>query len=479
MTDRRSVVKTDIEMNVEDPEPTPGMTSGSGDILPSRSESHSHSHSQSSSTLVHSNRKNPPASGDIPLAHLSRAIRACLMLSPSFWSLTMGTGITSILLYNFPYQARWLRICGIILFILNILIFLVLSIGNGVRCIRWKGVWTATVRHNIAGMYWGCLSMGLATIVNMIAFVCVPVWGRHFAYLALVLWWIDVVLSVAANIGMIFMMFTRHSHTPQSVSSTWLLPIVASVVAAASGGIVSDSLSPYNPQLAQSTAICSFVIWGTGVPIAMMIIGIWIHRCAVGGIPAAGALPSMFLPLGPCGQGSFGIALLGKVTRDLAYNYDTHLALAPVSGTTASGTGIVVNKGNQGRILITSMADSIYAGCLLCALILWGLGLVFYVLAMMVTLDHGLGHSEYWSPKNLSIGWLAYTFPIGVWATATTLLSQELDSPALRVTATIISLQVILSWMYIFSMIIYKAWDGSIFVAPELDAFGGEEPPLR
>jgi hypothetical protein len=40
----------------------------------------------------------------------------------------------------------------------------------------------------------------------MIAFVCVPAWGRKWALLALGLWWINVVMSVLTNIGMVYMM---------------------------------------------------------------------------------------------------------------------------------------------------------------------------------------------------------------------------------------------------------------------------------
>ncbi|WVQ99998.1 hypothetical protein IAU59_007141 [Kwoniella sp. CBS 9459] len=449
-------------------------------------EAHQEMHPRPSSTTVVCSDRNSTstfASANKPFAHLPRVLRTCLLLSPSFWTLNMGTGITSILLHSFPYNAYWLRVCGIIIFVLNVIVFIVLLTGNVVRYVRWKGAWTAVVTHPAAGMYWGCLPMGLATIVNMTAFVCVPAWGRKFAYLALAVWWLDVVLAIAANIGMLFMMFTRQSHTHQSVSSTWLLPIVASIVAAASGGIVAEALAPFDPALARSTVICSFVIWGTGVPIAMMMIGIWVYRCAVNGIPTPTALPSVFLPLGPCGQGSFGIALLGKVTRDLAYTHDTHLASASVTlGTrmASSTSGIVTSLVfEQARFL--NIADSIYAGCLIVALILWGLGLVLYVLAMAITLDHGSRSTSYWLPENFSIGWLAYTFPVGVWATATTILARELDSFAFKVLATIISIQVILSWIYIFIMVVYKISDGTIFLAPELEVFNGDglEPPLR
>jgi len=35
----------------------------------------------------------------------------------------MGTGITSILLYNLPYQFNGLKVIGIVIFLLNVLLF--------------------------------------------------------------------------------------------------------------------------------------------------------------------------------------------------------------------------------------------------------------------------------------------------------------------------------------------------------------------
>lgn len=47
--------------------------------------------------------------------------------------------------------------------------------------------------------------MGLATIVNMIAFVCAD-WGYHTIMLAWALWWIDIVISLACCMYLPFVM---------------------------------------------------------------------------------------------------------------------------------------------------------------------------------------------------------------------------------------------------------------------------------
>ncbi|ORX36056.1 voltage-dependent anion channel [Kockovaella imperatae] len=388
----------------------------------------------------------------------SYAEYACLNISPSFFSLNMGTGIASILLYTLPYNAPWLRRIGIVIFILNIVLFILFAILNMIRYVRWRGLFTAVNSHSQAGMSWGCLPMGFVTIINMVALVCVPAFGRKWAHFALVLWWIDVLVSIAANFGMLFMMFTRQTHT--TITSAMLLPIVASVVAAASGGVVAQHLMPFDPHLARSTLICAYVIWGTGVPVAMFMITLWIYRLIMEGLPPQSSLPGCFLPLGPCGQGSYGILILGRVARDLGYTYG--IAMAP------NAPGSTLN-----------IADAIYAGGIVTGLVLWGLGLVWYTLGMAITLDHGLRNLGFFKPKSFTISWTSYTFPIGVWATATTTLAQELDSPAFRVIGTVVSLQVVFQWLYVFLMTCYKAWNGTIYNAVELDKWESRQPPIR
>jgi tellurite resistance protein TehA-like permease len=193
--------------------------------------------------------------------------------------------------------------------------------------------------------------------------------------------------------------FTRHDHTIETISAAWLLPIVSSVVAAASGGVVSTALAPFDPALARSTVIVSYVVWGTGVPLAMFIITLWIYRSALSGTPTSGAFCSVFLPLGPCGQGSFGIMTLSNVVRTLAYTYDVGLTVTP--------------EGVSCSTSIQRVADAVYAGGMVTGMVLWGLGLCWYILAFAMVLDHVLKNRDFFFLSKFSVGFWAITFPIG------------------------------------------------------------------
>lgn len=102
-----------------------------------------------------------------------------------------------------------------------------------------------------------------------------------------------------------------HKIELSTMTAAWLLPIVAPIVAAASGGIVAEVLP--NPNHALWTIIVSYILWGTGVPLAMAVLVIYFQRLTVHKLPAREVIVSVFLPLGPLGQGGFGIMQLGKV----------------------------------------------------------------------------------------------------------------------------------------------------------------------
>jgi tellurite resistance protein TehA-like permease len=248
------------------------------------------------------------------------------------------------------------------------------------------------------------------------------------------------------------------------MTAAWLLPIVSSVVAAASGGVVATALMPFNPALARSTVLASYVIWGTGVPLAGFVMALWLYRTVVFGVPASGALPSVFLPLGPCGQGSFGIILLGRAVRQLAYGHTVGMTISP---------SVSIDSSSIYRI-----ADAVYAGGLVTGLVLWGLGLCWYILAFAVVIQHVRTQPDFFHHSKFSVGLWALTFPLGVFATATTILASELDSPAFRVIAAFLSVQVTLHWVYVSVLTIYKVCNRSFFVAPEIAHFQGS-PPLR
>jgi hypothetical protein len=63
-----------------------------------------------------------------------------------------------------------------------------------------------------------------------------------------------------------------------------------------------------NPQHALWTIIISYVLWGTGMPFALMVLVNYFQRPALYKLPSREVIVSVFLPVGPFGQGGYGYA---------------------------------------------------------------------------------------------------------------------------------------------------------------------------
>lgn len=102
-----------------------------------------------------------------------------------------------------------------------------------------------------------------------------------------------------------------------SMTAVWLLPIVSPIVAAASGAVVADVLVDISPQHALWTVIVSYVLWGIGVPMAMMVTTIYLQRLSLHKLPPKAVIVSVFLPLGPLGQGGYAYVFPSSISEVL------------------------------------------------------------------------------------------------------------------------------------------------------------------
>ena len=235
---------------------------------------------------------------------------------------------------------------------------------------------------------------------------CCKQWGDWLVYLAWTFWWIDVLLSMATCISMPFIVMHRHKPGLQNTTAALLLPIVPTIVAAATGGIVAEALP--NHGHAFTTLVASYTLWGIGETLSGCVLALYFHRLTVHSLPPREVIVSVFLPVGPLGQGGFGIQQLGKVALKLLPETSVFRAagLDPARG-----------------------AEVLYVLGVFLGLVMWGFALVWVSFALI-----SLATTQNF-PFNM--GWWGFTFPLGVWATCTSMLATNLDSAFFKVATTV------------------------------------------
>ncbi|KAJ5621927.1 hypothetical protein N7528_005159 [Penicillium herquei] len=350
--------------------------------------------------------------------------------TPSWFSVTMGTGIVSILLHNLPYNGVWLYWISAGIFALNVLLFGLGCIISILRYTLYPEIFKVMIRHPVQSMFLGTFPMGLATIINMTVFVCAPAWGEWVKYFAWGLWIFDAAVSVVIALSLPFILMTHGNEIHlSSMSAVWLLPIVSCIVAASSGAIVAEVLP--NEQYALWTLLVSYVLWGIGVPLALMVMGIYFQRLTLHKLPPKAVIASVFLPLGPLGQGGYGMMKLGQCAEGIFAKTQT---LETISGPILYTLGFLV------------------------AFVMWSFGLVWLFFALA-----SITKSQKF-PFN--IGWWGFTFPLGVYAASTIQIGAELSSKFFQIIGMILALFVVLLWIIVSIGTLRGVISGRLFFAP-------------
>jgi len=364
-----------------------------------------------------------------PFLRLEHPREVVRQFTPNWFAVTMGTGVLALTLTQFPVAVLGLHAVAESLWVFNIGLFVLFSTLYAARWILYFDEARRIFSHPVASMFFGCIPMGLATVLNGFLVFGVARLGPVAVDIAYVLWWLDAALAIACGLLIPFMMFTRQSHSIDQMTAVWLLPVVAAEVAAVSGGLVAPHLADAHLQL--TVLITSYVLWACSVPLAMSIVVILVLRMALHSLPPANMAASSWLTLGPIGTGALGLLVLGSASPAIL---------------SANGLG--------------AYANAIEGVGLIGAILLWGYGVWWFAMAVLVTLKYlreGL-------PFNM--GCWGYTFPLGVYTLATLRLHMMLPIGAFSIFGGMLVVALATFWAIVGAQTLIGAWRGELFVAP-------------
>ncbi|PGH00014.1 tubulin gamma chain [Polytolypa hystricis UAMH7299] len=320
--------------------------------------------------------------------------------TPSWFTVNMGTGIVSILLFRLPYNGIWLYWISVGIFALNIVIFAIALVISIIRYTLYPKIWGVMLRQPFQSMFIGTFPMGFATIISMIALVCSPAWGSWVSIVAWALFLADAAVSTLCAFCLPFLlMIPENKMDLPSVTAAWLLPVISTIVASATGAVVADVLP--TPQLSLWTIIISYILWGIGMSLTVLVLGIYFQRLALYRLPPRSVIVTVALPIGPMGQGGYAILKLGEDARKYF----------PMTKTLDPNAGAVF-----------------YSVGFFTALMLWGFGLVWIFIALVSLVR--IGRFPF------TIGWWGFIFPLGVYANLTVQMAQNMPSYFFKVVGT-------------------------------------------
>jgi len=368
-------------------------------------------------------------SGLRPLSRLDRPLEMVRQFTPNWFAATMGTGVLAVLLPQLPALGPSLRPLGEGLWWFDVGLFLLFS---GLYAARWALFGQEARRifgHSVVSMFIGTIPMGLATILNGALAFALPRFGVDVVHWVEAMWWLDVAMALACGVGIPYLMFTRQEHSIDEMTAVWLLPVVAAEVAAATGGLLAPHLADGPAQFV--VLMTSYALWAYSVLVAFSILALLILRMALHKLPPASVAASSWLALGPIGTGALGMMVMGA---DAPVIFAAH-GLASV-GAIAQGVGV------------------------LAGLLLWGFGLWWLFLAILITIRY------FRSGVPFNLGWWGYTFPLGVYALATLRLGTTLHLGFFTVAGSVLTLALAAMWTVVMARTLHGGWRGNLFVSP-------------
>ncbi len=361
-----------------------------------------------------------------PLHALPSRWELVRQFTPNWFTVNMGTGITFILLAQFPAHIAGLHAFAHALFVLDAALFVAFSALFLLRWALFLEDAMPLLRHPVQSMFLGAIPMALIPLAN--GLVLFHPGDAAAAQAAVALWWVDVALSLAIGWLVPLYQFVVQDHALERMTGVWLLPVVPAEVAASSAGV----LAPHLPAAqAQTLVVAGYALWGMSVPIALGILTVLYLRLALHKLPPKELGVSTWLSLGPIGTGAFALLTLGGA----APHAFAGTVLAPVAAL-AGPLGLVG------------------------ALVLWGLGLWWLVTAIALTaiqMRRGL-------PFNL--GWWGFTFPVGVYTATTLTLGLRTGMPFFTGFAAMLIVALTGAWAAVAVRSALGLWNGRLVQAP-------------
>lgn len=307
--------------------------------------------------------------------------------SPVWVTWSMNTGILALLMHTLPYQFHGLKVISTVLFVTDLVIFIICSILMSLRFLRYRWTAWAEITSDVNELcFMSCFPIAWMTLTSLTSLIVSNAyWGGHaFTVVAYVMWWISVGWTLSFGIGIYIILTLKPLTKAYDLSLSIILPAVATSTAAAVGGFLANYSAGLSARLAIPVIIMSFMLVGIGFFVAMMVFALLLQRILANSWFDAVRRPSLVILLGPVGQSATAL-----------------LALSTASTTHFADYG-------KGPFLQQDAAMALHGSCVLFALMMFGLGIFWVVYAVYGILDAVVRKQAKWTPA-----WYSTIFPSG------------------------------------------------------------------
>ncbi len=342
---------------------------------------------------------------------------------PNWFASVMGTGIVATAGATLPIHIPGLHVFTRIVWMAAAVLLVVLIIAVTVQRVRHPSASRSHARNPQMAHFYGAAPMALLTVGSGALLIGKDLIGERIAVdLAWVLWSAGTVggLFTAATIP--FLMFTQLNVEPDAAFGGWLMPVVPPMVSAATGALLIPHMAPGTGRATMLYGC--YAMFGLSLFAALIIITMIWSRLALYGTSGTARVPTLWIVLGPLGQGITAAGLLGA---------------------------------HAGAAVPAELADAMNVFAVLFGVPVWGFAVLWIVLATELTvrtLRRGMP---------FALTWWSLTFPVGTFVTGTTQLANHTGLPAFAVAAVVAYVGLLGTWALVAVLTTRGSLGGALF----------------
>ncbi|CAJ2510278.1 Uu.00g061780.m01.CDS01 [Anthostomella pinea] len=327
----------------------------------------------------------------------------------AWFTLPMSTGGLSLLIFAQPHQFPGLKQIGLFVYIVNIIIFVLLSSAMLARFFLHHADFYRSLSHPREGFFFPTFFLTIATLITSTQRYAIPATDTALAWAVQTAYWGYVVITLIVAVGQFSFVFATHNFGLHTMMPTWILPIFPIMLSGTIASVIADT----QPDIAAVPIVVGgLTCQGLGISVAAMMYAHMVGRLMQAGLPNREHRPGLFMNVGP--PAFTALALIGM----------------------ANGLPESVDLGMEGTLEV----DMIRTMALLGAIFLWALALWWFFIAAIAVLSS--------RPKYFHLGWWAMVFPNTGFILATITIGNELKSEQVLWVAT--GMSICLLAMYLF-----------------------------
>lgn len=319
---------------------------------------------------------------------------------------SMSTGGIALTLALTPHRFRGLNTIGLVVFLFDVVCFLLISTCLLLRFAMYKDTFRRTLTRPKEALFVPTCFLSIAALLSNSAEYGTMFLSDHaqagLSVFLRVTFWLYVSVTFITSVIQYHLLFSvkeQRRLTVNSMTPAWILPIFPVML---SGTIAAASSSTQEPKQALAMISAGVAAQGLGFLVSTFLYATYLSRLMVYGLPAQ--RPGMFIAVGPP---SFTCVALIGMGNDVPRIFASQVPLV------------------EGLIRPDILASAVQLASFYCSLFLWGLSFWFFasaVTAVAAGMPDRKFHLSWWSFVFPNVGFCISTFRVGTFTGSAGLL---------------------------------------------------------